>query len=45
MYFPGEFNASKEESRRHKGDECSSNDNHKENPDPFLYTDSKIMTG
>ena len=44
MYFVGQTSVEKEESRRFR---VNGNllDNHRENPDPFLFTDSKIMTG
>ena len=40
MYYPGQVSVEKEESQLANGE-----DNHKSHPDPFLYTDSKIMTG
>ena len=53
MYFPGQTKASKENSvcfggpsyELDKGDPNAEVDNHKEHPDPFLFTDSKVMTG
>jgi hypothetical protein len=40
MYFPGEEKINKEESSLKNGV-----DNHKNNPDPFLFADSKVMAG
>ena len=49
MYFPGQTKASKENSvcfgNLIEGDPNAEPDNHKEHPDPFLFTDSKVMTG
>jgi Ca2+ transporting ATPase len=47
MYFPGQTKASKENSVYYglQGDPNAEPDNHKEHPDPFLFTDSKVMTG
>ena len=41
MYNPNEKDVLKEESIKYEDD----NDNHKEHPDPFLFTDSKVMNG
>jgi hypothetical protein len=40
MYFPNEVRVNKEESSLKNGV-----DNHKDNPDPFLFVDSKVMAG
>ena len=46
IYFPGQTRVEKEESRRTLNQMTSEfEDNHKAHPDPFLFTDSKIMTG
>ena len=48
MYFsnPHEAVVSKETSEYNPNlDEHDEPDNHKDNPDPFLFTDSKVMTG
>jgi hypothetical protein len=49
-YFPydGKIDhtcAEKEQSQRYDVNEQGEPDNHSSNPDPFLLTDSKIMTG
>ena len=47
MYYPGtknNFNSEKNLSVKYEAD-SEFPDNHMENPDPFLLTDSKIMTG
>jgi Ca2+-transporting ATPase len=41
MYNPNETEVDKEESTVNE----SGHDNHKEHPDPFLFTDSKIVCG
>lgn len=48
MYFthPNESHVSKETSEVYQQlDESDEPNNHKDNPDPFLFTDSKVMTG
>jgi hypothetical protein len=49
MYFPADHKVDKEESvfyGDHEGHEADKHiDNHTKHPDPFLYTDSKILTG
>lgn len=49
MYFHGDDKVDKEESvfyGDHAGHEEDGHpDNHTKHPDPFLYTDSKILTG
>lgn len=45
MYFTGQARVEKEESRRFRNQRGETVDNHKDHPDPFLFTDSKIMTG
>ena len=48
MYFenPNEALVSKETSEVYNNmEENDEPDNHKDNPDPFLFTDSKVMTG
>jgi P-type Ca2+ transporter type 2C len=44
MYFPGQSNVEKEQSIYY-GPDAGEVDNHEDHPDPFLYSDSKIMTG
>ena len=47
-YYPGQTNAAKENSAYYgprPGDPTAEVDNHKRHPDPFLFTDSKVMTG
>ena len=47
-YFPGQTNAQKENSAyygAHPNDPHAEVDNHKQHPDPFLFTDTKVMTG
>lgn len=41
LYFHGKKSNSKDSSKRYK----QGGDNHTQNPDPFLYTDSKILSG
>lgn len=47
MYFPSQTNVEKEQSIYYgdQGDMDNHIDNHEDHPDPFLYSDSKIMTG
>ena len=49
MYFQGQTKVSKENSiycpSLQEGDPNADPDNHKNHPDPFLFTDSMIMTG
>lgn len=49
MYFPDHTEVEKEESRTYEiALECGAveiEDNHKDHPDPFLFTDSKIIEG
>ena len=46
MYFKGDDAASKENSIQYQAmNPTDEPDNHKEHPDPFLFTDSKVMTG
>lgn len=44
MYFNGQTNVEKEQSIFYGPGEADL-DNHEDHPDPFLYSDSKIMTG
>jgi magnesium-transporting ATPase (P-type) len=44
MYNPQESNVAKETSR-YMGPEAQEVDNHEDHPDPFLFSDSKVMTG
>jgi len=49
-YFPydqdhDQHNVEKEQSQRYDINEQGEPDNHSSNPDPFMLTDSKIMTG
>lgn len=45
MYFEGQIKVDKEESRKQTSQNGEVIDNHRDHPDPFLFTDSKIMTG
>jgi magnesium-transporting ATPase (P-type) len=45
MYFPGETNVEKEQSIYYGPESKPDEDNHEDHPDPFLFSDSKIMTG
>lgn len=45
-YYGRGINVVKEESRlSYPNNEHYEEDNHKENPDPFLFTDTKVMRG
>ena len=44
MYYPNQTNVAKEQSTYY-GPDQQEVDNHKYHPDPFLFSDSKIMTG
>ena len=44
-YEPDQTAVEKEQSQRYDINEQGEPDNHSSNPDPFLLTDSKIMTG
>ena len=44
MYFSKEVAVEKEQSMYH-GPTAQEVDNHEDHPDPFLFSDSKIMTG
>ena len=46
IYYPGQTNVEKEQSTFYgRNSPNGEPDNHKEHPDPFLLSDSKIMTG
>ena len=46
MYYPGQVAVAKEESEYYgNSNRGAESDNHKKHPDPFLYTNSKVMTG
>jgi len=46
MYYPGQSNVEKEQSSYYgQNSHTGQVDNHTQHPDPFLYADSKIMTG
>jgi len=46
QYFKGDTAASKENSIFYNSNNPNDDpDNHKEHPDPFLFTNSKVMTG
>jgi magnesium-transporting ATPase (P-type) len=45
MYFTGENRVNKEESKFFGYTNKNGVDNHKDNPDPFLFADSKVMSG
>ena len=44
-YYKGDVKVPKENSVELDDEEGGEPDNHKQNPDPFLFTDSKVMTG
>jgi magnesium-transporting ATPase (P-type) len=45
MYYPGDTSVEKEQSSWEQTPDGDWQDNHREHPDPFLLSDSKIMTG
>ena len=45
MYFPGEVSVEKEQSSWEPQPDGTWEDNHRDHPDPFLLSDSKVMTG
>ena len=45
FYNPEEYAVEKEQSTATMTMDGTFEDNHRENPDPFLLTDSKVMTG
>ena len=45
MYYPGDTSVEKEQSSFEQSPDGDWRDNHRDHPDPFILSDSKIMTG